>query len=325
MGRHHHHAHGTGWVLRLSLIATLSFTVFEVYAGFRAHSLALLSDAGHNFTDAVALLLAAIGVYFQGRPADQTKTYGYQRAGVLAAFINALTLLILSGFIIWEAVQRLIRPTGVDDGLMMWVSVLALVLNLGIMLALRRSKSHDLNIRAAFIHMMGDALGAVAILIGAMVIRYTGWLYIDPILSIALAGLIVYTAWDITNESLNILLEGLPRSLNLDEVTAAMTGVSGVLDVHDLHIWSLGSETHALSSHVLIEDMPPSASQTILKRLQEVLCEFGIHHSTLQFEHLPCVLSDQGCRMESMPGHNHSHARSHDGEEPHTHTHSHKH
>jgi cobalt-zinc-cadmium efflux system protein len=322
---HHHHAHATGWVLRLSLIATLSFTAFEIYAGFRAHSLALLSDAGHNFTDAVALLLAAIGVYFQSRPADQTKTYGYQRAGVLTAFINALTLLILSGFIVWEAVQRLIHPTGVDDKLMMWVSLLALLLNVGIMLALRQSKSHDLNIRAAFIHMMGDALGAVAILVGALVIRFTGWLYIDPILSIALAGLIIYTAWDITNESLNILLEGLPRNLNLDQVTAKMSGVQGVLDVHDLHIWSLGSEIHALSSHVLIEDMPPSASQTILKCLQEVLCTFGIHHSTIQFEHLPCVLSDQGCRMENMPGHTHTHEHSHDGKEPHTHIHTHKH
>ncbi len=316
-------------MLRLSLVATLSFTAFEIYAGFRAHSLALLSDAGHNFTDAVALLLATIGLYFQGRPANRTKTYGYQRAGVLAAFINALTLLILSVFIVWEAIQRLMRPAAVDDALMMWVSVLALAMNLGIMLALRQRKSHDLNIRAAFIHMMGDALGAVAILAGALVIRYTGWLYIDPILSIALAGLIVYTAWDITNESLNILLEGLPRTLNLDQVTAAMSGVEGVLDVHDLHIWSLGSETHALSSHVLIEDMPHSASDAILKRLQAVLCEFDVHHSTIQFEHLPCVLSDHGCRMESAPGHDHSHAHahshahshSHDGEEPHAHKH----
>ncbi len=326
---HHHHAHGTGWVLRLSVIATLCFTAFEIYAGFRAHSLALLSDAGHNFTDAVALLLAAIGLYFQGRPADQTKTYGYQRAGVLAAFINAITLLILSGFIIWEAIQRLMKPVGVDDKLMVWVSVVALVMNLGIMLALRQRKSHDLNIRAAFIHMMGDALGAVAILIGALVIRYTGWLYIDPILSIALAGLIVYTAWDITNESLNILLEGLPRALNLDQVTAAMSKVDGVMDVHDLHIWSLGSDTHALSSHVLIEDMPHSASNEILKRLQAVLCEFEVHHSTIQFEHVPCLLSDHGCRMESVPGHehahshehSHSHQHSHDGEEPHAHNH----
>src|SRR5271167_5019542 len=126
---HHHHSHGTGWVLRFSLVATLAFTAIEVFAGFRAHSLALLSDAGHNFTDAVALLLAAIGLYFQSRPADQSKTYGYQRAGVLAAFVNALTLVVISCVIFWEAIQRIILPQPVDESIMIWVSLAALVLN----------------------------------------------------------------------------------------------------------------------------------------------------------------------------------------------------
>jgi cobalt-zinc-cadmium efflux system protein len=296
---HHHHAHRKGWTLKLSLLATLAFTAFEVYAGFRAGSLALLSDAGHNFTDALALLLAAVGLYLQGKPADQIKTYGYHRAGVIAAFMNAATLVLISLVIFWEAATRIIHPQHVDDWTMMWVAVAALILNGAIMLALNRGRKGDINLRAAFIHMMGDALGAMAIIVGAIAIRYTGWTYIDPILSIALGLLILYTSWDIIRESLNILLEGLPRGLELNRVTRAMGEVEGVLEVHDLHIWSLGSHTHALSSHVLIEDMPPSASERIRKRINDVLCGFGIHHTTIQFEHVRCVLSDSGCSMGS--------------------------
>ncbi len=303
MGHHHHsHAHGTGWILRLSVIATLAFTAFEIYAGFRARSLALLSDAGHNFTDALALLLAAVGLYLQERPANQVKTYGYQRAGVIAAFLNASTLIVISVFIFWEAATRILRPEAVNEQIMMWVAAAALILNGAIMLALHRGQKGDLNIRAAFMHMLGDALGAVAIMIGAVAIRFTGWTYIDPALSIALGILIIYTAWDIIRESLNILLEGLPRGLELTHVTQAMARIEGVLDVHDLHIWSLGSSTHALSSHVLIEDMPPSASERILTRINEVLCGFDIHHTTIQFEHVPCVLSDNGCKITADHG-----------------------
>ncbi|MFL6354296.1 MAG: cation diffusion facilitator family transporter [Bryobacteraceae bacterium] len=307
MGHHqHNHAHGTGWILRVSLIATLVFTAVEVYAGFRSGSLALLSDAGHNFTDALALLLAAVGLYLQEKPANEVKTYGYQRAGVIAAFLNASTLIVVSIFIFWEAATRIVRPEPVNDRVMIWVAAAALILNGAIMLALHRGQKGDLNIRAAFIHMLGDAVGATAIIAGAIVMRFTGWSYIDPVLSIALGLLIIYTAWDIIRESLNILLEGLPRGLELTNVTAAMGGIEGVLDVHDCHIWSLGSSTHALSSHVLIEDMPPSASERILKRINEVLCAFNIHHTTIQFEHVPCVLSDNGCKITAADrGHDH--------------------
>ncbi|MBV9763574.1 MAG: cation transporter [Acidobacteriaceae bacterium] len=309
MPHHHHHGQHTGWILRISVIATLGFTAFEVFAGFQSQSLALLSDAGHNFTDALALLLAAVGLYLQSKPANQIKTYGYQRAGVIAAFLNASTLILISLFIFWEAVSRIIHPQSVNDRTMMWVAAAALVLNGAIMLALHRGQKGDINIRAAFIHMMGDAVGAVAIIAGAIAIRYTGWSYFDPALSIALGALIIYTAWDIIRESLNILLEGLPRGIELTDVTKAMTEVEGVLDVHDLHIWSLGSHTHALSTHVLIEDMPPSASECILTRINGVLCSFGIHHTTIQFEHVPCLLSDNGCHMAG--DHTHTHDQNH--------------
>lgn len=308
MGHYHHdHSRGTGWILQVSLAATLAFTIFEVYAGVRSGSLALLADAGHNFTDAVALFLAAIGYYLQAKPADQVKTFGYQRAGVVAAFLNAATLIAISLVIFWEAIARFIHPQPVDERTMLWVAAAALILNAAIMFGLNRRSHGDLNLRAAFIHMLGDAVGAGAIIVGAIVIRYTGWLYVDPLLSFALGILIAYSAWDIVRESLNILLEGLPRGLELRRVTKAMSEVQGVQDVHDLHIWSLGSNTHALSSHVLIEDMSHSESEAILRRINEVLCTFGIRHSTIQFEHLPCVLSESPCQIAADSRHVHGH------------------
>jgi len=303
----HHHAPDKGWALRLSLAATVAFTLFEVWAGFHSHSLSLLSDAGHNFTDALALLLAVIGLHWQQKPADQSRTYGYQRAGVLTAFVNALTLVVIALFIFWEAFRRFLNPSPVNETMMGAVAIAAMALNGGIMLALSRGKG-DLNIRAAFVHMLGDLLGAAAILIGAVVIRFTGWVYLDPILSVAIGLMIIYSAFDIIRESMNILLEGLPRGMRLTDITVAMSRVDGVLEVHDLHVWSLGTKTHALSSHVLIDDMPPSESTKILTRLNDVLCAFGIHHTTIQFEHVPCFLADHGCRMtESAHEHDHQH------------------
>jgi cobalt-zinc-cadmium efflux system protein len=301
-----------GNVLRWSLVATVLFVAFETAAGIRAHSLALLSDAGHNFTDALALLLAWVGSYLQSKPADDTKTYGYHRAGVIAAFVNALTLVGLSVWILYASVVRLRHPQPVDVLTMLAVAVTGLVLNGGIMWALRAARRHDLNIRGAFVHMLGDALGSVAIIAGALAIRYTGWDQVDPLLSIVIGILIVWTAWDIMREGLNILLEGLPRGIRLQDVAAAMRASEGVLDVHDLHIWSLGSSTHALSCHVLIEDVPPSASDTILRRLNAVLEEsFHISHTTVQFEHMSCAISENGCaipvHMDDERHHRHQH------------------
>jgi cobalt-zinc-cadmium efflux system protein len=291
---HHHHAPAKGRVLFASLILTLAFVIVETIAGFRASSLALLSDAGHNFTDAFALLLAAIGLYLQARPADQFKTYGYQRAGVLVAFINALTLVVLAGFLFYESAERLRHPHPVSETTMMIVAAIGLVVNLAIVLGI--GHGHDLNLRAAWLHMLGDAASSAGIIIGAIAIRYTGIIAIDPALSILIAVGILWSAWGIIKDSLNILLEGLPKGLRLTEVTGAMGGISGVIDVHDLHIWSLGSEAHALSCHVLIEDMPPSSSDTILRSINSVLCDrFSIHHTTIQFEHVRCALADESC------------------------------
>lgn len=313
MHSHNHtHSHGptTGSVLRWSLVATSAFVVVELFAGVQAHSLALISDAGHNFTDALALLLAWFGFYLQSKPADETKTYGYHRASVLSAFFNALTLVALSVWIFYESALRLRHPAAVEENIMMAVAALGLVLNGSIMLALRRASRGDLNIRGAFVHMLGDALGSIAIIAGAIIIHYTGWVQVDPILSILIGVLIVWTAWDIIRESLNILLEGLPKGIQLDHVAAAARAIQGVLGVHDLHIWSLGSNTRALSCHVLIEDLPPSASDRILRELNGMLAEsFHIHHTTVQFEHVSCAISENGCAIpvEGETHHGHQH------------------
>jgi cobalt-zinc-cadmium efflux system protein len=309
----HSHSHaevsGTGRTLWWSLLATATFASLEVAAGIAAHSLALLSDAGHNFTDALALLLAWFGFYLQLRPADEVKTFGYHRAGVLAAFVNALTLVALAAWIFYEGWQRLLNPPAVNETLMMLVAAGGLLLNGGIMWGLRVASRHDINVRSAFVHMLGDLVSSIGILAGAFVIRLTGFTRIDPLLSLLIGGLIVWTAWDIIKESLNILLEGLPRGLELQDVTASMRGVEGVLDVHDLHIWSLGSSTHALSCHVLIEDVPPSASDCILRRLNDVVGRrFHIHHTTVQFEHRSCAVSETGCVIPVEEHHEHQHS-----------------
>jgi cobalt-zinc-cadmium efflux system protein len=293
---HHHHGHshrqGTRKTLIISLIVTILFVAAEAVAGWWSGSLALLSDAGHNFTDAFGLVLAAAAFTLDARPGDQVKTFGYQRSGVLAAFLNALMLVVLSVWLIWEAYLHLLHPEPVAEGVMLVIAAIGLVVNLGIAWGLGGHGS-DLNLRAAFLHQIGDAASCVAIIIGAIAIRYTGWFAIDPVLSIVMSLFIIWTAWDIFKDSLNILLEGLPKGMNLGEVTREIKNVSGVADVHDLHIWSLGSDASALSCHLVIDDIPTSESQVILNNVNRVLGDrFHIHHTTIQVEHKRCAAAD---------------------------------
>jgi cobalt-zinc-cadmium efflux system protein len=298
----HSHSHGQrGRALFISLILTAGFVVAETVAGLRAGSLALLSDAGHNFTDAFGLLLAAIAFVLQSRPANHVKTYGYHRTGVLAAFVNALLLVGLSLGLFYESYRRVLDPQPVAENIMIWVAAAGLILNLAIAWGLGvHGGGHggDINVRAVWIHMLGDAGSCVGIIVGAVVIHYTGWLAVDPLLSILIGAAIIWTAWDIFRDSLNILLEGLPKGLKLAEVGRELRTLDGVIDVHDLHIWSLGSDAHALSCHVLIEDMPPSASDSILRCVNQVLADrFEIHHTTVQFEHARCALAEESCTV----------------------------
>jgi cobalt-zinc-cadmium efflux system protein len=293
---HHHHGHahrhGTRRTLIWSLVITILFVAAEAAAGWWSGSLALLSDAGHNFTDAFGLALAAAAFTIESRPGNDVKTFGYQRSGVLAAFLNALMLVVLSIFLIWESYQRLLAPEPVADQVMLIIAAVGLVVNLAIAWGLGGHGS-DLNLRAAFLHQIGDAASCVAIIVGAIGIHYTGWFAIDPILSIVMSLVIIWTVWDIFKDSLNILLEGLPKGMNLADVTRGIRGVQGVVDVHDLHIWSLGSNASALSCHLVIDDIQMSESELILNNVNQVLADrFHIHHTTVQFEHKRCAAAD---------------------------------
>jgi len=303
---HSHAQQRTSKVLRLSLLATLIYIILLVGAGLRAHSLALLSEAGHNLSDFLALLLSWFAVYMQTRPPSSTKTYGYQRAGVLAAFVNALALVAVAFFIFWEAVRRLYAPAQVAPRLMIGVAAAGVVMN-GVIAALLWASSRDVNIRSAFLHMLGDTLSTAAVIAGGVAIMLTGRNWIDPALSMAIGALILWSSWEIIRETLNILLEGTPRGMELQRIAALIASIPGVNSVHDLHVWSLGSESHALSCHISIQDIPPSESEQILRQVQECLrTSFKIDHTTIQFEHVVCEVA-HGCVVVVEDGHSHPH------------------
>jgi cobalt-zinc-cadmium efflux system protein len=305
---HSHGAHHTKTVLRFSLIATLVYIVILVVMGLRAHSLALISEAGHNLSDFLALLLSWVAIYFQSRPADSSRTFGYHRAGVLVAFVNALTLVGIAGFIFWEALNRLRAPIDVHAPTVIWVAAVGVVMN-GMIAGMLWSSSRDINIRSAFIHQLGDTASTAAVIIGGAVMLFTGLAWIDPALSICIAFLILWSSFDIIRETLNILLEGTPRGIKLEDISGEIKSRSGVVDVHDLHVWSIGSEMHALSCHILIADIPPSESERILRDVKNCLSDrFHIVHTTIQFEHTGCE-TEHECVMpvHSHQGHTHSH------------------
>ena len=302
-------ANRTQSVLRFSLVATLAYVVVTLAAGLRAHSLALISEAGHNASDFFALLLSFVAVYIQSRPADHSKTFGYQRAGVLVAFINAATLIAISIWIAVEAVHRLNAPVTVQPRLMIYVAAAGVVIN-GVIAALLWGVARDVNLRSAFLHMAGDALSTAVVIAGGVGILLSGRNWIDPVLSLLIAAFILWTSWDIVRESFNILLEGTPRGISLVEIRSSMEAVEGAINVHDLHVWSLGSNSSALACHVTIADIPLSESVCILARLNRLLHKrFHISHTTIQFEYLSCEQFD--CcvvPMEKMAGrHNHAH------------------
>ncbi|HEV2690145.1 MAG TPA: cation diffusion facilitator family transporter, partial [Bryobacteraceae bacterium] len=293
----HGHLHGEGGtqrVLKISLAVTLAYILLLIVAGIRAHSLALLSEAGHNLSDLLALLLSLVAVYLQSRPPSSTKTYGYHRAGVLVALINAFSLVAVSFFIFYEAFRRLQHPEPVRAGLMMGVAAAGVVMNGVIALLLYRSKG-DVNIRSALLHEIGDTLSTAAVIVGGWAILATGDYWIDSALSFGIGALILWSGFGIVRETLNILLEGTPCGMKLERVESAIREIEGVNDVHDLHVWSIGSETHALSCHISIADIPPSVSERILRDVKECLLrDFRIDHTTIQFEHVVCEVA-HGC------------------------------
>jgi cobalt-zinc-cadmium efflux system protein len=284
----HGHAHAHPMlrpaVLGWAMMATLVLVAAEVVGGVLGRSVALLNDAVHNLSDVPALGISWLAMHWAQRPADSEKTYGYHRAGTLAAFTNAIVLVILSLWLGYEAIGRLRAPVEVIESWMIWTSVAALAVNGGITLALVRGRN-DLNLRSILIHNFGDALSNIAIIGGAIAIRLTGAHSIDPLLGLAIGVLVLWSSIGILRESSHILLEGRPRELRLEEVARAMLKIEGVQEVHDVHLWSLGGGHNALSLHARVPDMHMDECERILLCIQEKAAkDFQIDHTTVQLE-----------------------------------------
>lgn len=271
-------------VLRWAMVVTVALVVAEFVAGWLGGSIALISDGVHNLTDLPTMLLAWLAMLWVERPPSEEKTYGYHRAGILAAFTNGVLLTLVALYILWESYERLRAPVAVREDLMLWVAGLALVINGGISLALVRGRG-DLNLRSILIHNLGDALSNVAILAGALAIRFWAVTWVDPALGLAIGGMVLWSSWGILSESSHILLEGTPRKVRVADVAQAILAVPNVAEVHDVHVWCLSSDLTALSCHVSIPDMHMEESERILAAINTILAErFQITHSTIQFE-----------------------------------------
>lgn len=273
------------------MVATLGLVVAEVFGGILGHSVALLNDAVHNLSDVPALGISWVAMRWAQRPADSERTYGYHRAGTLAAFTNAVLLVLLSLWLGYEAIQRLRAPVEVVESWMIWTSIAALLVNGGITLALVRGRA-DLNLRTILVHNFGDAVSNIAIIVGAVIMGYTNAPWIDPLLGLAIGLLVLYSSFGILRESTHILLEGRPRETRIEEVARAILTVEPVQEVHDVHIWSLGGGHNAMSCHARIPDMHMDECEKILCAIQKKVAEeFAIEHTTVQLERagLPAV------------------------------------
>ena len=274
----------TGRVLAGAAAATLLLVAAELLGGYVGHSISLVSDALHNLSDIPTLVISWIAVHWASRPADHERTYGYQRAGILAAFTNAILLALVSLGLFYEAFERFLHPVAVNESWMIGVSLLALAINGGITLALVRSR-RDLNLRSLLLHNFGDAISNIGILAGAFAIRMTGAQWLDPLIGIGIAAMVLWAAKGLLLEAGNILLEGLPKGIQLESVARSILSIQGVQEVHDIHVWTIGTNLVALSCHVRIPDMHMDESEKILQgicaRLEK---DFHITHTTVQFE-----------------------------------------
>lgn len=299
----HVHSRAEGSLGR-ALALTFLILGVELAGAYLSHSLALLSDAGHVLTDVVALGLAWFAIRLSERPPDVKRTYGYHRIGILVALVNATTLVLIVLWIAYEAAQRLMHPAPVQGGLVIAAALVGIGLNAYIGLGLRGS-GDSLNVRAALLHVLGDLLASIGVVVAGAVILLTGWLYADPLISLAIAGLVAWSAVSILLETVNVLLEGSPRGIDLRQVDSVLTGQSEVESIHDLHVWSISPEHPALSVHVVVSERSLADGEHLVRRLEQELCErFGIGHTTIQLESCHPCGPEQG---HGAAEHNHPH------------------
>lgn len=282
----HHHDHTRGASQRtlvIVLLLTFGYMIAEAVGGYFANSLALLSDAGHMLTDVAAIALSLVAVRFGARPATPSKTYGFYRLEILAALANGVTLIVLSLWICLEAWQRLHAPEAVRGWAMVWISTGGLVINIISAVLLSRDHKESLNVRGAYLHVLGDLLGSAAAILAGLLILWRGWNWADAIFSVIISLLIIFNAWRLVADSVNVLLEGTPSHINLAAVAEAIQSVTGVRQVHDLHIWTITSGRYAVTAHVVVHDA--SESYRVLRELRALLAaRFDLNHSTIQIE-----------------------------------------
>jgi len=275
--------------LALSLGLTAAFVVVEIIAGIFGNSLALLTDAAHNFTDVIALGLSWYAVKLATQPANAGKTFGYHRAGILVALVNSTTLILIALGIFYEAWKRFISPPEVDSTILIGVGALAFFINLGTALLVKSGSDHDLNLRSTFLHLMGDALSTLGAVVAGVVIAFTNWNWLDPLVSVLIGVFILWNAWGILRQSIHILLESAPESIDMDSMVDTLLKVDGVRGVHDLHVWSINESLRALSAHIITDDISISAGASIQQDLNKILAhKYNIQHATLQLECEAC-------------------------------------
>jgi cobalt-zinc-cadmium efflux system protein len=291
-----------GATLRRALVLTCVILAVEFAGGLASHSLALLSDAGHVLTDVFALGLAWFAVEQAKRPADKRRSYGYHRVSILAALVNAVTLIVIVIAIAYEAVRRLMHPEPVAGAIVIVTALIGIAINAYVAFGLRGDRK-SLNIRAALLHVTGDIGASLGVVLAGAVILLTGWLYIDPLLSLGIAVLIAFGAWRIVRETVNLLLEGTPREIDLAAITREIDGTELVTSTHDLHVWALSSEEMALSCHIVIEDCALAEAEHLVRDLEGRLCgRFAIGHTTIQVESChPCGEIHHGAGDHNHP------------------------
>ena len=291
MSGNHFHSHfgdaaiKTSKRLALSLGLTLAFVFFEVIAGFVGNSLALLTDAAHNFTDVIVLGLSWYALRIALQPADAGKTYGYHRVGILVALVNSTTLVLISLGIFYEAYRRFLTPPEVNAPILIGVGIVAFFINAITAWLVQRGSEKDLNLRSTFLHLKGDVLSTLGAVVAGIAIAFTDWNWLDPLVSILIGILILWNAWSILRQTINILLESTPKNINMDKMIDDLRKVDGVLDVHDLHVWSISENLRVLSAHIVTEDIPISVGARIQRGVNMVLShKYNVQHATLQLE-----------------------------------------
>ena len=298
MSHHHHHHHaesanGLSWIFILSIILNLSFVIIEAVIGFWQDSLSLLSDAGHNLSDVLSLVLVLVGFHLAKVHSSNRFTYGYKKSTILISLLNAIILLVAVGAIIVESIHKFRTPVEVNGATISWTAAVGIVINGATALMLMRGQKHDLNVRGAFLHMAADTLVSVGVVVSGIVIYYTGWYVIDPIISLVIAAVILVSTWELLSDSLRLSLDGTPQGIEVSEIRELMLKQPHVEDVHHMHIWAISTTENALTAHIVVDELQNEAEVKHL--LKHTLAEAGINHATLETETDDCVCEELSC------------------------------